>query len=63
MPIFDNLSFEDFNITHVPAKLYINENGVVTYVTTNSILDDELYEMHYERAFGKTPKVLDFLKK
>lgn len=58
----NNLTFEDFSITHVPAKLFINENGVVTYVTTNSILDEELYNLHYERAFGDKQKVLDFLK-
>lgn len=58
----NNLTFEDFSITHVPAKLFINENGVVTYVSTNSILDEELYKLHYERAFEDKPKVLDFLK-
>lgn len=58
----NNLTFEDFSITHVPAKLFINENGVVTYVTTNSILDEELYNLHYERAFENKQQVLDFLK-
>ena len=58
----NNLTFEDFSITHVPAKLFINEDGVVTYVSTNSILDEELYNLHYERAFGDKQKVLDFLK-
>lgn len=59
----NGLTFEDFNITHVPTKLFINEDGIITYVTTESILDEELYNLHHERAFGDTVKVLDFLKK
>lgn len=58
----NNLSFEDFNITHVPTKIYINEEGIVTYVTTNTLSDNETYELHYDRAFGEGEKVLDFLK-
>lgn len=56
------LTFEDFNITHVPTKFYINEEGIVTYVTTNTLLDDETYQLQYDRAFGDNQKVLDFLK-
>ena len=59
----NGLTFEDFNITHVPTKIFINEDGIVTYVTTNSILDEQGYSHHYERAFGDTVKMLDFLKK
>lgn len=58
----NNLGFEDFNITHVPCKIYINEDGIVTYVTTNTLQDDETYNLHYERAFGEGEKMLDFLK-
>lgn len=58
----NNLSFDDFNITHVPTKIYINEEGIVTYVTTNTISDEELYKLHYDRAFGDGEKMLDFLK-
>lgn len=58
----NNLTFEDFNITHVPTKLYINEEGIVSYVTTHALLDDETYQLHYDRAFGNSEKVLDFLK-
>lgn len=58
----NGLTFEDFSITHVPTKFYINEDGILTYVTTESILDEELYNLHYERAFGNSTKVLDFLK-
>ena len=58
----NNLTFEDFNITHVPTKIYINEEGIVTYVTTNTLSDNETYELHYDRAFGEGEKVLDFLK-
>lgn len=57
----DSLTFEDFNITHVPTKIYINEDGIVTYVTTTTLLDDETYNLHYDRAFGEGKKVLDFL--
>lgn len=58
----NNLGFEDFSITHVPSKIYINEDGVVTYVTTNKLQDEETYNLHYERAFGSGEKMLDFLK-
>lgn len=58
----DNKGFEDFNVTHVPTKIYINEEGVVTYVTTNTLSDEEQYKLHYDRAFGDGEKMLDFLK-
>lgn len=58
----NKLTFEDFNITHVPTKIYINEEGIVSYITTNSLLDDETYQLHYDRAFGNSEKVLDYLK-
>lgn len=57
----NNLSFEDFNITHVPTKIYINEDGIVTYVTTATLNDNETYGLHYDRAFGEGKKILDFL--
>lgn len=58
----NNLTFEDFNITHVPTKIYINEEGIVTYITTNTLSDEEVYNLHYDRAFGDGEKVLDYLK-
>lgn len=58
----NNLGFEDFKVTHVPSKIYINEEGIVTYVTTNTLTDDEIYKLHYDRAFGEQEKMLDFLK-
>ena len=58
----NNLTFSDFSVTHVPSKIYINEDGIVSYVTTDVISTQELYELHYNRAFGEGEKMLDFLK-
>lgn len=58
----NNLGFEDFNVTHVPTKLFINEEGIITYVTTDTLLNDETYSLHYERAYGEGEKLLDYLK-
>lgn len=58
-----NITIEDLNITHVPTKIYINKDGIVSYVTTATLSDEENYNLHYERAFGDTEKVLDFIKK
>lgn len=58
----NDLTFSDFSITHVPAKIYINEKGIVSYVTTDTIFDEENYNLHYERAYGISKKMLDFLK-
>lgn len=57
----NGLTFEDFNITHVPTKIYINEDGIVTYISTNTLSDNETYDLHYDRAFGEGKKMLDFL--
>lgn len=58
----NDLEFSDFNITHVPTKFYINEEGIVTYITLEALSDSELYNLHYDRAFGNAEKMLDFLK-
>ena len=59
----DGLNFADLNITHVPSKIYISEDGIVTYVTTNTLSNDEVFDLHYERAYGNNEKLLDFVKK
>lgn len=57
-----NLTIDDLKITHVPTKIYINEEGIVTYVTTQTLSDEENYKLHYDRAFGNGEKILDYLK-
>ena len=55
--------FEDLNITNVPAKLFIDENGIVQYAFVGGIDDLEKLELHLERAFDENmPKMLDYLQ-
>ena len=55
--------FEDLDITNVPAKLFIDENGIIQYAFVGGITDKETLELHLERAFDdEMPKMLDYLK-
>lgn len=55
--------FEDLNITNVPAKLFIDENGIIQYTFIGGITDEETLNLHLERAFdSEMPKMLDYLK-
>lgn len=59
----NGFTFEDLNITNVPAKLFIDENGIVQYAFVGGINDEETLKLHLERAFDKDmPKMLDYLK-
>lgn len=59
----NGFEFEDLNITNVPAKIFIDENGVVQYAFVGAIKDKETLDLNINRAFNKeTPKLLDYLK-
>lgn len=59
----NGFTFEDLNITNVPAKIFIDENGIVQYTFVGGITDEETLQLHLERAFDdETPKMLDYLK-
>jgi peroxiredoxin len=59
----NGFTIEDVGITNVPAKLFIDENGVIQYAYVGGFNDKETMELHLDRAFGKdTPKMLDFLR-
>lgn len=53
----------DLNITNVPAKIFIDENGIVQYAVVSGVNDKETLDLHLERAFDPSvPKILDYLK-
>lgn len=53
----------DMNITNVPSKIFINEEGIVTYAFVGGIRDKETLTTHTDRAFNPSiEKMLDFLK-
>lgn len=59
----NGFTFEDLNITNVPAKIFIDEEGVVQYTYVGGITDEETLQLHLERAFDTdVPKMLDYLK-
>lgn len=54
---------DDLSITNVPAKIFIDENGIIQYAFVDAITDKETLQLHLERAFDlDTPKILDYLK-
>jgi thiol-disulfide isomerase/thioredoxin len=59
----NGFTIEDLSITNVPAKIFIDENGVVQYAFVGGFNDEETMELHLERAFDESvPKILSFLK-
>lgn len=59
----NGFTFEDLNITNVPAKIFIDENGIVQYTFVGGINDEETLKLHLERAFDEDmPKMLDYIK-
>lgn len=59
----NGFEFDDLNITNVPAKIFIDENGIIQYAYVGAVQDKETLELHLKKAFDKSvPKMLDYLK-
>lgn len=59
----NGFEFDDLSITNVPAKIFIDEQGIVQYAYVGGFNDEETLQLHLERAFDKEiPKMLDYLK-
>ena len=59
----NGFELDDLKITNVPAKIFIDENGIVQYAFVGGINDKETLQLNLERAFDESiPKMLDFLK-
>lgn len=52
----------DVSLTNVPSKIFINEEGIVTYTCVSGSSDKETLDLHMDRAFGDGEKMLDYLK-
>lgn len=58
----NGFELSDISLTNVPTKMFINEEGIVTYTCVSGNSDKETLDLHMDRAFGTGEKMLDYLK-